>query len=392
MTGLRGAAAISGIAETALGLVPGRSAMQLNAEAALGAVADAGMSMDDVDGLLVFGSRADDHSRFQALVAEHLGLPLKRYTDQTKTGGASSASAVRTAASLIATGQCENVLVVYGDNLATGVEHERMLAIYAAHHHPEFELPFGPLIISLYALVARRFFHEYGWTSEQLAEVAIAQRAFAHRNPNAQFRDLISRDDVLESRMITSPLHLLDCAPISDGAAAVVVTRAENATGNGHRPVYLLGAASRFSYYYIHSLPDYTDYLLAMARASADEAFEMAGLGRDDVDVAFVGDPTTICVPVNLAGTGFLDPKEAGEFVGAGETGPGGSLPVNTHGGCLSCAHPGTPGQLLHVVEAVRQLRGDADSRQVEDARVAFVHGQAGVFTSHCSLLLGTEV
>ena len=389
MTGtLKGAAAIVGIGETALGTLPGRSSMQLNAEAALLAVEDAGMGLGDVDGLIVFGSRADDHSRFQALVAEHLGMPLKHYTDVTKTGGASAAGAVRAAAAMIATGQCESVLVVFGDNIASGVEHERMLQIYAEHHHPEFEIPFGPLIISLYALVAQRFMHEFGWTEEELAAVAVAHRHWASLNPKAQFRKRISISDVLSSRMVTSPLHLLDCAPISDGAAAVVVASRERAKKLAKRPIVVEGAGGMFSYYYIHNLPDYTNYMIAMIKESSDQCFAMAGLTRTDVDVAFVGDPTTICVPVNLAGAGFCEVPAAGRYVASGVLSPGGSLPTNTHGGCLSCAHPGTPGQLLHIVEAVRQLRGEADGRQVEGANVAFIHGQAGVFTSHCSVLL----
>src|SRR5262249_46861253 len=155
-----------------LGKVPGRSAMDLNAEAATNAIADAGLSFDDVDGLIVFGSRADDHTRYQALVAEHLGMRLKHYTDITRTGGASSASAVRVASGLIATGRGENVFIVYGDNLAPGMRHEGILQAYAETHHLDFGVPYGPLIISLYALVARRFMHEFGWRDDQFAHVA----------------------------------------------------------------------------------------------------------------------------------------------------------------------------------------------------------------------------
>jgi acetyl-CoA acetyltransferase len=388
---LKRRAAITGVAQTELGKTPGKSAMDLNAEAALAAVADAGIGMHDVDGLLVFGSRADDHMRYQALVAEHLGMPLKRFTDVTKTGGASSASAVRTAAALIATGQADNVLIVFGDNIATGIDHEEMLLKYIQHHHPEFEVPFGPLIISLYALVARKMMEQYGWTEGDLAQAAVAAREFGAENPDAQFRKPITVDDVLSSRMITSPLHLFDCAPISDGAAAVLVSRPEDAEAGGKAPVWVEGAASRFSYYFIHDLPDYTDYLLGMARASADECFAMAGMDRDEVDLAMLGDPTTICVLANLVGTGFVDPEGLSEMLGSGGIGPNGKLPVNPHGGNLSCSHPGTPGQLLHIVEAVRQLRGESRGHQVPDAKVAFVHGQAGVFTSHSSLLLSTR-
>jgi acetyl-CoA acetyltransferase len=150
------------------------------------------------------------------------------------------------------------------------------------------------------------------------------------------------------------------------------------------------GAASNYSYYFIHNLPNYTDFLLGMARQSSDEALEMARVTRDEVDVLFLGDPTSICIPFNLVGTGFADVDTVRELLASGAIQPGGGLPVNTHGGNLSCAHPGTPGQMLHVIEAVRQLRGECGDRQVEGAKTALVHGQAGVFTSHCSVVLGT--
>jgi acetyl-CoA acetyltransferase len=391
LAGLAGKTAIVGVSQTQIGRVPGKSAMELNAEAALAALADAGMRPDDVDGLLVFGARADDHVRYQALVAEHLGLPAKRFTDVTKTGGASSAGAVRMSAAMVASGQCENVLTVFGDNVGSGVQHEEMLRKYVDHHHPEFEVPYGPLIISLYALVACRTFHEFGWNREMLAAAAVAERAFAVMNPDAQFRTPITIEDVLRSRPITTPLHLLDCAPISDGAAAVIVTRSETAAEGLKPPVYIRGASGRFSNYYIHSLPDYTNYLLSLARASSDEAFAMSGLDRRDIDAIFVGDPTSICIPFNLVGTGFFEIGEVEKALMAGETGPGGRYPTNTHGGNLSCAHPGTPGQMLHVVEAVRQLRHECGERQVPGAAHAYVHGQAGVFTSHSAVVLSNE-
>jgi len=392
MRDLYGEAAIAGVGQTALGKVPGMSAMELNAQAAMLALNDAGMSPADIDGLIVFGSRADDHVRCQAMVAEHLGLPVKRYTVVTKTGGASAAGALRTSAALIATGQCENVLTVFGDNLATGVDHHQMLRKYIDHHHAEFEVPYGPLIISLYALVARRFFYEYGWNREMLAAAAVAERAFAQLNPDAQFRTPISVQDVLDSRPVTTPLHLLDCAPISDGAAAVLVTRAEVAAERSGRPVHITGASGRFSYYYIHGLPNYTDYLLKLASDSTSEAYAMARCAPSDIDVAFVGDPTTICVPFNLVGAGLATIDTIEKLLRDGETGPGGRVPTNTHGGNLSCAHPGTPGQMLQVVEAVRQLRGECGDRQVPNATRALVHGQAGVFSSHSSVVLSNEL
>jgi acetyl-CoA acetyltransferase len=391
MPGLRGAAAIVGIGETELGHLPGSNVMDLCAQSARLALDDAGMKKDDVDGLIVFGSRVEDHTRFQALVAEHLGMPLKHYTDVTKTGGASSASAVRTAASLIATDQCDNVLIVFADNLSSGLGTEGILPIFAAHHHTEFEMPFGPLIISLYALVARRMMAEYGWTEGQVAHAAVAARQWAALNPKASLRNPITVEEVLRSRMITSPLRRHDCGLISDGGTAVVVSRADRAKDFRTRPVYVLGAGSMFSYYYIHNLPDFTDYLIDMGAESAAVARRIARLDNSDIDMAFVGDPVTWCVPANLASCGFSTKKEAAAFVASGAIAPGGRLPVNTHGGNLACAHPGTPGQMMNVIEAVRQLRGQAGERQQRRAETAMIHGQAGVLTSHCTLVLGTE-
>jgi len=391
MSVLRGAAAIVGIGETELGHLPGSNVMDLYAESARLALDDAGMKKDDVDGLIVFGSRVEDHTRFQALIAEHLGMPLKHYTDVTKTGGASSAGAVRTAASLIATDQCENVLIVFADNLSSGLGTEGILPIFAAHHHTEFEMPFGPLIISLYALVARRMIAEYGWTEEQVAHAAVAARQWAALNPKAALRSPITVEEVLRSRMITSPLRRHDCSLISDGGTAVLMTRADRARDFKTKPVYLLGAGSMFSYYYIHNLPDFTDYLIDMGAESANQAKRIARLECADMDVAFLGDPVTWCVPANLASMGFCSKAEAGKFVASGAIAPGGSLPLNTHGGNLACAHPGTPGQMLNIVEAVRQLRGEAGARQQKKAETAMIHGQAGVLTSHCTVILGTE-
>lgn len=391
MSGLRGAAAISGIGETALGHLPGSNVMDLCAESARLAIEDAGINKDDVDGLLVFGSRVEDHARFQALLAEHLGMPRKHFTDVTKTGGASSAGAVRIAASLIATDQCDNVLIVFADNLSSGLEPDEILPIFAAHHHMEFEMPFGPLIISLYALVARRLMAEFGWTPAQVAHAAVAARQWAAMNPKAAKRSPLTVEGVLASRPITMPLRRLDCSLISDGGAAILVSRADQARAGPKAPVFLLGAGSMFSYYYIHNLPNFTDYLIDLGVESANRAKQIARMGNSEMDMAFVGDPVTWCVPANLASLGFCSKRDAAEFVASGAIAPGGSLPVNTHGGNLACAHPGTPGQTIAIVEAVRQLRGEAGERQLRKANTAMVHGQAGVLTSHCTLILGTE-
>ena len=272
------------------------------------------------------------------------------------------------------------VLISCADSQRSTVGRGDTPVIKMAHYHSlDYEIPYGPLIISLYALMAQRWMHEYGWSPEKVAEVAVSQRYNASLHPNAQVRDLISVEDVVTSKPITEPLRLLNCSLISDGGAAMVVTTGERARALQQKPVYVTGVGNAYSYYFCWNLPDYTDYVRMLAATSADTAFAQAGVDRDDVDLAFVGDPADIATLVGLEGMGFAKPGEAVDFVQDGRIRVGGSLPVNTHGGCLSYAHPGAPGQHLHLIEAVRQLRGGCGDRQVQDAKVAAVHGNAGV-------------
>jgi acetyl-CoA acetyltransferase len=299
---------------------------------------------------------------------------------------------VRDAVAAIRAGMAEVVVISSADTQRNSVGRADSPAIKMAHyHHPDYEIPHGPLIISLYALIAQRWMHEYGWRSEDIAEVAVAQRFNASLHPGAQERDLISIDDVLTSKPISDPLRMLDCSLISDGGVALVVTTAERAARLPHRPVYVRGMGNAYSYYYCWDLPDYTDYVRSMVSMSADAAYRQAGITPADVDLAFVGDPAAPCTLIGIEGLGFAAPGRGAAFAAGGALRVGGRLPTNTHGGCLSYAHPGAPGQHLHMVEAVRQLRGDAGERQVEDARYAAVHGLAGVLTSHCTLILDNE-
>jgi acetyl-CoA acetyltransferase len=385
--------AIVGVGEARVGRDAGCSSWELHVEAAQAALADAGMTLADVDGLISCPSTVDDHARHHVLLAEQLGMPFKRYTDSSRVGGASSTSAVRDAVNVIQNGLAETVLITCADSQRTYVSRADSPAIKMAHYHsPDYEIPYGPLIISLYALVMQRWMHEYGWTAEQIAEVPVAQRYNASLHPGAQERTPISVDDVVNSKPITLPLRLLDCSLISDGGAALIVTTGERARALGAgAPVYVHGMGGAYSYYFCWNLPDYTDYLRGLIKTSVDTAFEQAGIGRDDVDFGMVGDPADICTLIGLEGMGYCGPGEAVDFAKDGALKVGGRLPMNTHGGCLSYAHPGAPGQHLHLIEAVRQLRGGCGERQVENARWGLVHGQAGVVTSHCTLILGKE-
>jgi len=384
--------AIAGVGEARVGRDAGCTSWELHIEAIEAALDDAGLSLSDVDGLISCPSTIDDHARHHVLLAEQLGMPSKRYTDSSRVGGASSTSAVRDAVCAIEAGMAEVVVISSADNQRGTVGRADTPAIMMAHYHSlDYEIPYGPLTISLYALISQRWMHEYNWTPEKMAEVAVAQRYNASLHPNAQVRDLITVDDVLNSKKITEPLRLLNCSLISDGGTAMVVTKGDRARSLKKPPVYVHGMGHAYSYYFCWNLPDYTDFIRSLVSTSADAAFAQAGVGREDIDLTFIGDPADIGTLVGIEGMGFAPPGESVDFVQGGTLRVGGKLPTNTHGGCLSYAHPGAPGQHLHLIEAVHQLRGECGDRQVANAKFAAVHGDAGVLTSHCTLILGNN-
>jgi acetyl-CoA acetyltransferase len=274
---------------------------------------------------------------------------------------------------------------VGGQNQLSNVSRDAAVAQIAGAGwaHPEYEAPYGPLVPTLYALVAQRHMHEYGTTPEQMAEVAVAIRGHAALNPLAQKREPITVADVMSSRMITSPLRMLDCAIVSDGAAAFVVTARKDVK---KRPVRVLGQGYGFTHTYIG---EHDHIATTGAVQSGRMAFEMAGVRPADIDVAELYDCFTITVIAELEDLGFCPKGEGGRFVEGGRIRLGGELPVTTHGGLLSAVHPGLAGGMFHVVEAVRQLRGECGERQVPDAELALAHGNGGIIGIHCTLVLG---
>lgn len=376
---------ISGAFDTAVGKLEGSSCLGLHAQAALGAVTDAGLELADVDGLLCAYSMAESYPMLSSVVAEYLGLK-PGFEAAVSVGGATAAVLVMQAAALVRAGTCRHVLVVTGDNRLTGMSRDGAVAALAGFGHPQFEQIYGMTIPAAYALVARRFMHERGLTCEQLAAVAVTTRKHASRHPNAQMRELITIEDVLASRPIAEPLRLLDCCLISDGAAAVVVSAGETARDLPNPTVEILGCGQGHTHEHIVVAPSLTEF---GCHASAAQAFGAAGLSPRDVDVAEIYDSFTITLIVELESMGFFEPGEAGAAAAAGALDLGGRLPCNTHGGLLSYGHSGAAGGMFHAVEAVRQLRGTADDRQVENARTAFVHGDGGVLSAHCSIVLG---
>jgi acetyl-CoA acetyltransferase len=348
------------------------------------ALDDAGLTLDDVDGVACAGQPAG--------LAEFLGI-RPRYLDGTTVGGSSYELHVEHAAAAIAAGLCDVVVGVYA---STPRSNRRRPGGGPGGPggpppgpNPAFawEVPFGlRLPIGAYALAASRHMAVYGTTPEQLAQIAVDTRRWAAMNPNARFRDPITVDDVLGSPMVVSPLHLLDCCLVTDGAGAYVITSAERARDLARPPVYVLGAATAGTHSMITEMPDLT---VTGGAVSGPAAFEMAGIKPDDVDLLMGYDSFTITALLHLEDLGFCAKGEGGPFVEDGKLGPGGSLPMNTNGGGLSYTHPGMYGMFL-LVEAVRQLRGEAGERQIDDHRIAVAHGSGGVLSTMGTVVLGT--
>ena len=375
----RGKAAIVGAAESDLGEVgPGLTPLDLVGQAADRALADAGLNLGDVDGLF---SASAYYSMATVSAGEYLGI-RPRYSDATNMGGSSFVSHLLHAATAIDAGLCEVALVIYASTQRSGGGFRG----FSDPPNP-YETPYGPRYpVSMYALAASRHMHEYGTTREQLAEVAVTAREWAKLTPKAFKRDHLTVEDVLASRMISSPLSRLDCCLVTDGGGALVVTSAERARDLRKAPVYLLGAGEAHWHRNISQMPDLT---VTAAVDSGPRAYEMAGVGPESVDVAMLYDAFTINPILFLEDLGFCEKGEGGAFVEGGRIAPGGELPVNTNGGGLSYNHPGMYGLLL-LVEAVRQLRGECGERQVGGAEVALAHGNGGVLSSQVTAVLGT--
>ena len=378
-----GGTAVVGAYEHPTRFAPDKTAFQLHAESARGALEDAGLAKEDVDGFFTSGVGPIG----VLSLAGHLNL-RPSYVDSQAIGGSSFVSHCLHAAAAIAAGLCNVALVTYGSTAAS----ERF-AIgtgtggFVLEPPDNFEAPFGPTIVGSYALVAQRHMHEHGTTSEQLAEIAVTMRRHASLNPQAKYRDPITVEDVLASRVISSPLHLLDCCVISDGGGALVLTSVERARDLRKRPVVILGAAEALR----HAEIGTRDLLDIAARQSGPLALARADVTHADVDLAMIYDSYTITVLATLEALGFCAPGEGGAFCAGGRIGLGGALPVNPDGGGLSSNHPGMRGIFL-VIEATRQLRGECGPRQVKDATLALVHGTGGMLGqrhSGVTMLLG---
>ncbi|HZN15901.1 MAG TPA: acetyl-CoA acetyltransferase [Acidimicrobiales bacterium] len=387
---MRGKAAIVGVTDAVSPTgeleVTGRA---LEAQVVRDALDDAGLTLADIDGVC--------HSSSMQF-AEFLGINA-RFTDSTMTGGSVYEVYLEHAASAIAAGVAECILVVFAQTpRASRTEAKRRGGSAPPRGRPgmwggpnpmaEWEMPYGlqgP--IGGYALAASRHMAQYGTTPEQLATIAVKTREWASLNPRAKSRDPLTVDDVLASDMVASPLHKLDCCLVTDGAGAFIVTSAERARDLRKPPVYVLGAATAHTHMMISQMPDLT---VTPGALSGPNAFDMAGIKPGDVDVLLGYDSFTITQLLHFEDLGFCAKGEGGPFVESTNIGPGGTLPTNTNGGGLSYTHPGAYGMFL-VVEAVRQLRGECGPRQVDGADVAVAHGSGMVLSCMSTAVLGTE-
>jgi acetyl-CoA acetyltransferase len=292
------------------------------------------------------------------------------------------------AAQAVNSGAAKIVLVCAGENRATGMSRDDAVTALAAVGHPYFEAPYGVGIPSLYALVAQAYMQKYGTKREELAAVAVNTRAHARLHPNAHMKDPLSIEDVLGSKPISDPLNMYDCCLISDAGGAFIVTSPERAKDLPSKPIFLAGIGEAHTHEHLTSAPSLTNF---GAEQSSRTAYAMAGLGPSDMDVAMLYDCFSIVPIIEMEELGLVERGSAGAFFAEGKARLGGILPVNTHGGMLSHAHAGAVGGLMAVVEAVRQLRGEALGRQVEGASAAIVHGEGGVLSSHCTAVLTAE-
>jgi len=382
MPAYNGRIAIVGVAESDYGRVPHMTEMQLHAQALQRVLVDSGLRKEDIDGVF-----CSSHTLAMptVMLCEYVQL-FPRYTDSTSIGGSSFEAHLNHAVAAIRAGKCEVALISYASNQLSS--RGRMIgtgARPATIPEATYESPYGNTLVGAYAMAARRHMHQYGTTSEQLAEIAVVTRRHASLNPLAMYRDLITVQDVLNSRMIANPLHLLDCCIVSDGGGAILVTTEERAKDLKQPPIYVLGSSESHTHAQISQMPDLT---VTAAAITAPRAFAEAGITPGDIDMAMIYDSFTITVLLLLEDLGFCEKGDGGAFVQEGRIALGGQLPINTDGGGLSSNHPGIRGIFL-IIEATRQLRGQCGPRQVKGAKLTVAHGSGGLLSSQATTILG---
>lgn len=376
-TALRHRVAVVGAAETdSVGVRPDRSMLGLHAEAALNALADAGLKPSDVDGVATAGPSP-------AQIAEYLGI-IPRYVDGTSVGGCSFLIHVRHATAAIAAGMADVVLITHGES---GRSRIGVGGQGAAPAQPagQFQAPYGvggpP---TMFSIPVARYMQRFGVTEEQLASVAVSTRKWATLNPRAAMRDPITVEDVLASRLICWPLHLLNCCLVTDGGGALVLVSEERARDFPKKPVYVLGAGESVEHVNVSMMRDFHES--KAYRVAGENAFRMAGLGTDAIDHTMLYDAFTHTPVYMLEALGIAQPGEGTSFFESGRAAPGGDFPINTNGGGLSYTHTGMYG-MFAMTESITQLRGEAGERQVPGVEVGLVHGAGGMFSAGATLI-----
>lgn len=374
---------VSGIGETSYTRSSGKSEIALQMEASLKAIADAGLSPKDIDGIIPYSTGAAVAEDF----VTNFGIPDLRFSATTPLGGASCVAAVQAAAGAIVAGIAKHVLIPIGRNGYSGPRiGSRVQQLPQFRTIGEFEMPLGQIAPpQLYAHMARRHMEQYGTKSEQFGKIAVTFRQHAMLNDNALMKEPLTLEQHQQSRMISDPLRLLDCCLESDGGAAIVISGADRARDLKSKPVYIMGVAVGHpdSPSAITQRPDITT--LGIAKA-APRVFEMAGVRHDDIDVAEIYDCFTYIVLCQIEDLGFCKKGEGGAFVASRSLGLDGPMPVNTHGGLLSQAH--IIG-MNHIVELVKQLRGEAGRAQVKDAKVGLVTGYGDMGDGAVAIMRG---
>ena len=363
--------AIVGAAETTeLGKIPHLSQIQLHADAALNTLADAGLAAKDIDGVATAGESP-------VSISHYLGI-APRWVDGSSVGGCSFMLHVRHAVAAIEAGYADTVLVTHGESGRSGVGRGGGGGGRASLP-AQFEMPYGPMgPTTMFTIGVLRYMKQYGMTHEQLAMVAVAQREWAGMNPRASYRDPITVQDVLDSRLIAYPFHLLECCLVTDGGGALILVSAERAKDFPNKPVYVVGSGESVETPMVSQMKDLTSS--QAFRIAGSEAFRSAGIGHDDVDHLMVYDAFAHLPIWGLEDLGFCERGEAAAFIADGNTRPGGKLPLNTNGGGLSYMHSGMYG-MYALQESVRQMRGTAPA-QVEDAEISVCLGVGGMFAA----------
>jgi acetyl-CoA acetyltransferase len=371
---------ITGTGLTAYGSRPGSSSLGLMSEAAAAALADAGLARGDVDGLLCGYSTTLPHLMLATVFAEHFGLK-PGYAHAMQMGGATGFGLVMLAGLLVQSGAAKRILVVAGENRATGQSRDASIQALAQVGHPDCEVPLGATVPAYYALIASHYMHAHGHTERDLAELAVLMRAHAATHEGAHFRSPVTAQDVLASRYIATPLKAMDCCPVSDGGCAVVVSVQPDTP----HAVRISGSGQRHNAQHLSALPDLLDF---GAGACAAKALSNAGRTLGDVEYAGIYDSFSCTLAILLEEIGLAPRGRSGSLAAQGAFGRDGPVPLNLHGGLLGYGHCGVAGAMAHLVEAVLQMSGRAGKRQARKAGVALLHGDGGIMSSHVSLVL----